>query len=309
MVKETIGEVVGIVRDGKYAIGLQALNPKTLGGILNKEGGADGPRGDAAIARSYGSSLQAYSLDRSKPRRLSVWNDQYPDMPVAPIPGETTIGSAIALFGCPEKEVLEHVGAIELAEGLPHPMINGTWLKQSPETGRAYLIADFNEGNIDEMLDYTNQAGLASLYHEGPFLSWGHFILDPKSFPNGNAGISIREALRVKDKMAPREEWPLVVKRCQSGLVGIIQHLVDVALVEVCNQVGPSGFGGLFEPSPIDHRMGKSFGQFDGADMLKYFFFGTAEERNGRPDSSLTRNGGHRHVGILVVPDRQPPWF
>jgi len=188
-VKETIGEVVGIVRDGKYAIGLQALNPKTLGGILNKEGGADGPRGDAAIARSYGSSLQAYSLDRSKPRRLSVWNDQYPDMPVAPIPGETTIGSAIALFGCPEKEVLEHVGAIELAEGLPHPMVNGVWLKQSPETGRAYLIADFNEGNIDEMLDYTNQAGLASLYHEGPFLSWGHFILDPKSFPNGNAGM------------------------------------------------------------------------------------------------------------------------
>jgi hypothetical protein len=39
------------------------------------------------------------------------------------------------------------------------------------------------------MLDYTQQAGLMSLYHEGPFLSWGHFILDPKSFPNGNAGM------------------------------------------------------------------------------------------------------------------------
>jgi hypothetical protein len=189
IVKETIGEVVGIVRDGKYAIGLQALNPKTLGGILNKEGGSDGPRGDAAIAQPYGSSIQAYSLDRSKPRRLSVWNDQYPDMPVAPIPGETTIGSAIALFGCPENQVLDHVGAIELAEGLPHPMINGVWLKQSPETGRAYLISDFKESNIDEMLDYTNQAGLVSLYHEGPFLSWGHFILDPKSFPNGNSGM------------------------------------------------------------------------------------------------------------------------
>ena len=188
-IKQTIGEVVGIVREEKYAIGLQALNPKTLGGILKNEGGSDGSRGDAAVRQPYGSSIQAYSLDRSKPRRLSVWNDQYPDMPVVPIPGETTIGSAIALFGCPEDQVLEHVGAIELAEGLPHPMINGVWLKQSPETGRAYLISDFNESNIGEMLAFTNQAGLVSLYHEGPFQSWGHFILDPKSFPNGNAGM------------------------------------------------------------------------------------------------------------------------
>jgi len=188
-ISQTIGEVVGVVRDGKYAIGLQALNTKTLGGILKNEGGADGPRGDAAISRPYGSSIQAYSLDRSKPRRWSVWNDKYPDMPVAAIPGETTVGSAIALFGCPENQVLEQIGAIELAEGLPHPMIKGIWQKQSPETGRAYLISDFTENNIDEMLDYTLQAGLVSLYHEGPFQSWGHFILDPKSFPNGNSGL------------------------------------------------------------------------------------------------------------------------
>ena len=188
-ISQTIGEVIGVVRDGQYAIGLQALNPKTLGGILKTEGGVDDSRGNTAIGQPYGSSLQAYSLDRSKPRRLSVWNNQYPDMPVAAIPGETTVGSAIALFGCPENETLDHIGAIELAEGLPHPLINGIWHKQSPETGRAYLISDFNESNIDEMLDYTQQAGLMSLYHEGPFQSWGHFILDPKSFPNGNAGM------------------------------------------------------------------------------------------------------------------------
>ena len=191
LISQTIGEVIGVVRDGQYAIGLQALNPKTLGGVLKQEGGADGSRGDAAIAQAYGSSIQAYSLDRSKSRHLSVWNDQYPDMPVAAIPGENTIGSAIALFGCPENQVLDNIGAIELAEGLPHPMINGVWHKQSSETGRAYLISDFDESNIDQMLDYTQQAGLMSLYHEGPFQSWGHFILDPKSFPNGIAGMKI----------------------------------------------------------------------------------------------------------------------
>jgi len=190
-ISQTIGEVVGIVRDREYAIGLQALNPKTIGGLLKQEGGTDDSRGTTAIPQPYGSSLQAYSLNRSRPRLVSVWNGQYPDMPVPPIPGETTLGSAIALFGCPEKDVLNHIEAIELSEGLPHPTINGIWAKKSPETGRAYLISDFNEQNIDEMLDYTAQAGLMSLYHEGPFLTWGHFILNPELFPHGRAGLRL----------------------------------------------------------------------------------------------------------------------
>ncbi len=188
-INKAIGEVIGVVRDGEYAIGIQALNTKTIGGILKNAEGTDDSRGTVAVSQPYGSSLQAYSLDRSKPRKITVWGQNYPDMPVEAIPNETTIGSKIALFGCAEKQVLDRIGTIELAEGLPHPMINGIWLKQSPETGRAYLISDFNEQNIDEMLDYTEQVGLAALYHEGPFQSWGHFILDPKSFPHGNAGM------------------------------------------------------------------------------------------------------------------------
>lgn len=188
-IRETIGEVVGVVRNNSYAIGLQALNAKTLGGIPGNEGGSDDSRGNTAVAQPYGSSLQAYSINRDRVRRLSVWGQKYPDMQVAPIPGETVEGSAIALFGCAEQEVLNRIGQIELAEGLPHPTINGVWHKISPQTGRAYLIADFNEQNIDEMLAYTKQAGMMSLYHEGPFQSWGHFILDSVRFPNGIAGM------------------------------------------------------------------------------------------------------------------------
>jgi len=188
-IDKTIGEVVGVVRDGEYAIGLQCLNTKTIGGILKNGEGADDSRGTVAIKQDYGSSLQAYSLDRSKSRRVTVWGENYPNMQVDPIRGETTLGSKIALFGCTESQVLNRLGEIEVAEGLPHPMINGIWVKQSPETGRAYLISDFDETTIDSMLTYTRKAGLNSLYHEGPFKSWGHFILDPKSFPNGNEGM------------------------------------------------------------------------------------------------------------------------
>jgi hypothetical protein len=188
-IDKTIGEVVGVVRDGAYAIGLQALNIKTLGGTLENASGSDYSRGTVALKTAYGSSLQAYSIDRSKPRIISIHHDSYPNVPVEPIPYETTLGSKIALFGCPEKEALERIGEIEVAEGLPHPLINGVWHKQSPETGRAYLITDFNERNIDKMLAYAQQAGLLSLYNMGAFKSWGHFAPEPNQFPNGFAGV------------------------------------------------------------------------------------------------------------------------
>jgi len=189
VISKTIGEVVGVVRDTSFALGIQALNVKTVGGVLKNDGGTDDSRGSAALPQPYGSSLQAYSLDRSHPRKLTVWGNQYPDMPVKAIPGETVAGSAIALFGCREEQVLETIGNIELTHGLPHPLINGVWHKQSPETGRAYMISDFTERTIDDVLEFTQKAGLTSLYHEGPFQSWGHFIPDSASFPNGREGL------------------------------------------------------------------------------------------------------------------------
>jgi hypothetical protein len=187
VINKTIGEVVGVVRDGQYAIGIQALNPKTVGGVLSNSEGANEARGSTATPQPYGSSLQAFSLDRSKDRKITVWGRA--EMPVKAIPNETTIGSKIAIFGCEESNVLARIGEIEIAEGLPHALINSIWFKQSPETGRAYLISDFDEQTVDEMLNYTQQAGLASLYHEAPFQSWGHFILDSVAFPNGIAGM------------------------------------------------------------------------------------------------------------------------
>jgi hypothetical protein len=205
IIGKTIGEVIGVVNDGEYAIGIQALNVKTLGGELKNAEGSEDTRGSAAVKQPYGSSLQAYSLDRSRPRILDVWCESFPHfprMPVEPIPNETPVGSKIGLFGCPVNKVLQHISEIELAENLPHPMINGTWVKESAETGRAYLISDFTENNIDTMLAYTRRAGLISLYHEGPFQSWGHYILDPVSFPQRNA--SMKRCVEKADKLGLR---------------------------------------------------------------------------------------------------------
>jgi hypothetical protein len=186
---EIVGEIIGVVRDPAFAVGLQVLNIKTLGGIPAHDEGSDPSRSRVAQPAPWGSVLQAYSLDRSRPRKVSGWTGQFPNMPVAPIPGETVAGSSIALFGCPVAQTLDRIGAIEIAEGLPHPTVDGVWVKQWRDLGRSYLIAAFTESTVDELLEYTKRANLLSLYHPEPFASWGHYTLDPKAFPSGNTGM------------------------------------------------------------------------------------------------------------------------
>ncbi len=190
-IKDTVGEVIGVVRNDSFAIGLQGLNVKTLGGFADNAEGRDASRGRAAMPTSWGSTLQAYAFDRSRPRQVDVWGGQFPNMPVPPIPGETVVGSKIALFGVAADSALERVGEIEIAEGLPHPTFQGTWSRKSRELGRSYLIAGFSEDTIDEMIAYAKRGNFLSLYHPGPFKSWGHYELNPRDFPNGEAGMAM----------------------------------------------------------------------------------------------------------------------
>jgi hypothetical protein len=185
----TVGEIVGVVRDEAFAIGLQVLNVKTRGGALLNDEGSDPARGTLAQKTPWGSVLQAFTLDRTRPRRVAGWNGQFPDMPVPPMPFETAAGSKVALFGAAPSAALERIGAIEVAEGAPHPVFDGEWIKQWRDQGRSYLIAGFSESTIDELLGYTKRAGLMSLYHPEPFATWGHYGLDPKQFPTGDEGM------------------------------------------------------------------------------------------------------------------------
>ena len=184
-----VGEVIGVVREKELSIGLQVLNTKTLGGALPNNEGSTFTRGLAAEPRPWGSLIQAYSINRDKPRFVDAWNGQVKNMPVAPLKGETIVGSKIALFSCKEPETLDRIEQIELAEGLPHPTIKGVWFKKSPYFNQSYLISSFSENNMDSLIGYTRKAGLMSLYHPGPFDSRGHFILDKKDFPTGWPGM------------------------------------------------------------------------------------------------------------------------
>jgi hypothetical protein len=210
-IKKIIGETVGVVRGDEFAIGIQALNAKTLGGypwtdndcmpqfdIFEQEDYSDLSeenkretlyRVEAAKPEKFGSTLQAYCRNRIGERIIENLSHKKYVSPVYDDGG--IIGSKIALFGCPVEKTLETLGMIEVAEGLPHPMIDGEWGKQSRTASAAYLIYGYNEKNIDEAIAYTKQAGLRYLYHPGPFKNWGHFELNESEFPNGWDGLKM----------------------------------------------------------------------------------------------------------------------
>jgi len=184
---ETIGETVGVVRDDRFALGIQTLNVRTLGGYPTAENDIMAGRGDAARATKYGSMLQAFTRDRSRDRVVSNWAHDHYHVPAFEDGG--VIGSKIALFGCPADKALETIGEIEIAEGLPHPVIDGQWGKISSGATAAYLIMGFSEDTIEEAIEVTKRAGLKYLYHGGPFSTWGHFQLHPNQFPRGWKGM------------------------------------------------------------------------------------------------------------------------
>lgn len=209
-IQKTISETVGVVRDDDFAIGIQALNIKTLGGYPwnesdrmpefdfvreaeaeNMHPESDGSvlyRIEAAAPLQKGSTLQAYTRNRTSER---MYSDVAHEKIVAP-PYEDggVIGSKIALFGSPEPKTLETIGAIEIAEGLPHPMIDGEWVKTNRNAAAAYLITNFTEATVDDAIALTKKAGLKYLYHYGKtFETWGQFELYKGEFPNGFEGL------------------------------------------------------------------------------------------------------------------------
>ncbi len=202
-ISETIGECVGVVRNSEFAMGIQTLNVKTLGGYPTEENDIEPSfnifdknpvdigeewkkqkiyRGQTAKATESGSILQAYCRNRLKNRVISNWGHEKYFAPAFDDGGVK--GSKIALFGCPADQVLKTISEIEMTEGLPHPVIDGEWGKTARSATASYLIIDFGEGNFDKAIELTKKAGLKYLYHGGPFDTWGHFRLDAKAFPD-----------------------------------------------------------------------------------------------------------------------------
>ena len=215
-----IGETVGIVRDTTFAIGIQALGLSTTEGLphlgddasggtyidplpgqtvpdelkekigtridfinVNKEG--DMPdyvrlwRGNAAVKRPYGSDLQFFARDWRNPRVIEIYGRKQQVDAI----DQDYIGSSIALFAVPSARTLDVIEAIEKAEGLPHPMADGVWIKRKELSNPAYML--YEGKDLDHALDYADSCRF-NLVHIGDiFKTWGHFDLHSSRFPEG----------------------------------------------------------------------------------------------------------------------------
>ncbi len=235
-ISQQIGETIGVVRDHDFAIGVQGLQINTIEGLPDQGDDAGGRavidplpgqslpdslkdkigqtvnvnvnidgdmpayvrlyRGNAARKNASGSEIGLFSRDRRQARTTGPANNlQY----VAAVQ-EDLVGSAIAIFGCPEPLALDMIGKIELGEGLPHPMLDGVWMKRSPSLGQPYMLYEDGK-NWEQALRYAKACNFHLIHLGEVFTTWGHFGISADRFAGDAEGIRKLAALAGKDSI------------------------------------------------------------------------------------------------------------
>ncbi|WP_419992737.1 Ig domain-containing protein [Streptomyces boninensis] len=195
-VQETVGESVGVVRNGDFALGLRPLTDRTEGawpqeyqdfGWENEVAGnpsdlqvAPHEEWSAAGRTPWGSVLRAFTYDYTKERSRAT-KDGY-RIPVGPLPDDQGLiaGSRIALFGAAPDLTPTVLSAIAAGEDLPYPTQNGQWQKTAQASSQSFLVlGDLNSGNIPAAADLAKAAGIGYIYSlpnaVGPWQTTGHY--------------------------------------------------------------------------------------------------------------------------------------
>ena len=98
-------------------------------------------------------------------------------------------GAKIAIIACPRDQLWEVIGEVEQEQGLPHPILENTWIKQSPYRMDSYLmVSGASEANIDEVIEFA-RGGFGCI----ELLNWWHstpsYAPSRTLYPNGLAGM------------------------------------------------------------------------------------------------------------------------
>lgn len=172
------GEIVGIVRGGGFSLGMMGLDPNTdAGADLNFQAASFLADGSGSVLRV---SAEDHTRDGSTPKGLRIKAE----------PGCSVVGSSVAVFGCGTDRELDVIEVVELEERLPHPSVDGVWLKRSREVLRPSTWMFFDEKSVDDAIGIAGRMGALSLssFHD-MFGNWGHFDVDAGLWPSGIGGI------------------------------------------------------------------------------------------------------------------------
>lgn len=133
----------------------------------------------AALEPEFGSSICMHARDRRKEQMIRFPN--YPDgidgkansprYQLVTATNADFIGSSVALYLCPDSLGLKTIENIVVNEGLPHPTIDGKWIKDPS----AYRPDIAWSGVHDSLISYAHRLGLQSVQDEG----WGEYYPNP----------------------------------------------------------------------------------------------------------------------------------
>lgn len=223
-ISKYIGDVFSVVRDGKFALGIMALNDNTTSGppcdgemaqasyIIHTPDAKKFPIPDslqegqrfriggngindvaffshpeeyyrymlgngARLEPAFGSSIVLHSRDRSVAH--TIFFPEFNDFPAVKAPrhleleltDEDYIGSAIALYGCPDPLGLKVIEQVVKNEGLPYITRRGKWIRD-PESFCADLAW---YGRHDSLISYARQLHVYAVQDEG----LGEYYVNP----------------------------------------------------------------------------------------------------------------------------------
>jgi hypothetical protein len=176
---------------------------------INANGGSDESRYSAAqeyfhlivgngaqLDPDFGSTVAYHSRDRRRSYSY-LWTllpgtERYrPRHQVSdPIPGVDFIGSAVALYACPDDLGLATIGKITLAEGVPHVMIHGKWIRDLT----AFSPTVYWSGPYDKAIQYTKALGIKDLSRDT-----GEFYPNLASKWVGSVGFANGKSMTCKE--------------------------------------------------------------------------------------------------------------
>ncbi len=194
------GEVLGAgwFDDGAVSC-IQSLMPKVVAGFPKLDGIADlsdmakstAPSGmlfnKAAISYNGEVTLQCSVRDLSKE---AIIDDKNTVRLAVPGPDGKIENSSIALIGADNADsLLDTIGEMEVAEGLPHPTYQGNYAKKDKRVSSIYYIIKRSRLTSDEILRIAERANITCIYYADIFGSWGHFPVNTDIFPGGSAEV------------------------------------------------------------------------------------------------------------------------
>jgi len=196
-IKEKMAETLGVAYTSEYAIGLMALNVKTVAGRPDDVSNLVATDNWAPLRTSEtwapamsirdGVMLRAYCQDFTITRvqnQPMQYGGMIENLNVYALPDDEHYGadreikgSRIAIYGCATSDVLDVTGEIEVAESLPHPITNGVWDKApfgriNNNLRSMYLGHTFNDSTLDVRMEQTRRLGADMFFAYNCFVDY-----------------------------------------------------------------------------------------------------------------------------------------